>query len=138
MFGRGLLKGLGITFKEFISKKVTESYPEVKPDLPENYHGRFVWAAEKCIGCNLCVRACPNKVIEIETKRVEKKRIVTRFVMNIEYCMFCGFCVEACNRDALNFSTEFEMGQYSRDRVPLVMVDTTGSNYKEGEKGVGD
>ncbi len=34
MFGKGILKGLGVTAKEAVSPRLTEKYPEEKPQLP--------------------------------------------------------------------------------------------------------
>lgn len=132
MFGRGLLTGLGITMRELFNRKVTEQYPEVKPNLPDRFHGRFELDVEKCIGCGLCARACPNKVIEIETERVEKKRVLIGYRMNIQYCLFCGLCVEACNRGALKFSKVFEMAQYNREDISLVFVNPAEKTEKTG------
>lgn len=122
MFGKGLVKGLAITWKEFRSKKFTVQYPEKQHPKPERFHGRFALDADKCIACNLCANACPNKVIKITSEKVEKKKVLTGYTMSIEYCLFCGMCVEACNKGALRFTPEHDMSQFNYDLIPLVLV----------------
>ena len=41
MKGTGILKGLGVTFKMFFRKKVTQDYPDVTPDIAARSHGSF-------------------------------------------------------------------------------------------------
>lgn len=122
MFGKGLMKGLQITWKEFWAPKLTVQYPEEQHTVPERFHGRFVLDVDKCIACGLCANACPNKVINMIKQKVGKKQYMTDYVMKIQYCLFCGFCVEACNKDALHFSKDFNMDQYFYSDIPLVLV----------------
>lgn len=123
MFGKGLLKGLSITWKEFTSKKFTVQYPEQQHPKPERFHGRFELKVDACIACNLCANACPNNVIKITSARVNKKRYLVKYVMDIQYCLFCGFCVEACNKKGLTFTSEHDMSQYHYDDIPLVLAE---------------
>lgn len=115
MYGSGLIKGLGVTLKHWFSKEVTEQYPEERPDLPPATHYFFEYIQEKCIACNLCVRACPNQVIELTAEKNEAgKRVPTGYVMDLSYCLFCGLCIEACPTAALLNSPNFELGVYNR------------------------
>ncbi|TYO95174.1 4Fe-4S dicluster domain-containing protein [Desulfallas thermosapovorans] len=122
MFGKGLVKGLQITWKEFWAPKLTVQYPEVQHTIPERFHGKFVLDVDKCIACGLCANACPNRVIDLKKQKVGKKQFLTDYVMNIQYCMYCGMCVESCNKDALHFSKDFNMNQYFYRDIPLVLV----------------
>lgn len=123
MFGQGLLKGLGITWRRMLSRKHTVEYPDEKIPMFPRFHGRFELDVDKCIACMLCVNACPNKVIQIEREKVDKKQYLTKYVMQIEYCLFCGLCVEACSKCAIKFSSVLDMSQYRRDWVHLVLAD---------------
>jgi len=132
VFGQGLIKGLQITWKELLAKKITVEYPDEKIPLPDRFHGRFELDADKCISCMLCANACPNKVIQIERAKVGKKQYLTKYVMRIEYCLFCGLCVEACPQNALCFSKVIDMNQYFRDKVRLTLVDRPAPAAEEG------
>ena len=139
MFGKGLVKGMQITWKEFWSKKFTVQYPDEQHPVPERFHGKFVLEVDKCISCGLCVNACPNKVITLNKKKVGKKQYLTDYVMHIEYCLFCGLCVESCNKDALHFSQDYNMNQYFYKNIPLVLVKREApAEPEEKEPAAGD
>lgn len=131
MFGKGLMKGLGITWDWFFRKKVTVEYPDESIVMFPRFHGRFELIEDKCIACGLCANACPNKVIQIEKAKLGKKQIMTKYIMRIEYCLFCGLCVESCNKDALKFSSVIDMNQYYRDKVRLTLVDRPAPTPEE-------
>ena len=74
IFGTGLLKGLGVTFKNLLKRPVTVQYPEQKLTVSRRERGTVLaWSAEKCTGCYTCERACPHGCIDIETPQEGKK-----------------------------------------------------------------
>lgn len=112
----GILKGMGISGKRFLMKKVTQLYPEVKPALPKRSHGSFAYDIDKCIACNMCADACANGVIRVDISKDEKgKRTVDQYNMNIGYCLFCGLCVKACPKAAITFKTDFDTVCYHKE-----------------------
>ncbi len=116
MKGKGIAKGLKLTFKRFFQKNLTEQYPDVQPTLSPRYRGKFKLKRDECIACTLCEKACPNKVITIESERNEetKKKNLTKFEMDMGRCLYCGFCTEACPTKALKSTQTFETAVYSK------------------------
>lgn len=122
MFGKGLLKGLAITFKHSFEPDITEQYPEVRPMLAERFRGCLQLAPDKCIVCGLCTRACPNNVLSFETvqKPGSKKKLLRSYTIDLQYCMFCNLCVEACTSGSLYFNHNFELASFNREAIKIV------------------
>lgn len=133
MFGKGLLTGLGITFKHMVGPKLTEFYPDVKPNLPPRVRSSMALEPEKCIACSLCVMACPNGVIKLSGEKNEetKKKMVTSYHMNIGRCLFCGLCTEVCPSKALYVTQEYENAVYEADDLQWDMIARAKRNRKE-------
>jgi NADH-quinone oxidoreductase subunit I len=133
MLGFGILKGLKVTMKRGLSKKVTIQYPEVKPQLPPRSHGSFAFDFDKCVACNMCADACPNGVIRVDFTKDEKgKRVLEQYNMNLGYCLFCGLCVKACPKDAIYFKTDFDMVCYDKADTRYICSKNTGDKSEPG------
>ncbi len=116
MLGKGLLKGMSITFKHFFGKKVTMQYPEEKATMTPLFRGGEIELdINKCIACSLCALACPNHVIELTTVTNEqKKRQLASYVYHSGLCMYCNLCIEACPTKAISWDKDYENSQYDR------------------------
>jgi NADH-quinone oxidoreductase subunit I len=144
----GLIKGLGVTFKELTKtmfpyeglKKVIPSpvhgaatiqYPHEKEAPPTRARGVIALLEENCTVCMLCSRSCPDWCIYIEGHKHKapprreggKERTVSaldRFDIDYALCMYCGICVEVCPFDALFWTPEYE---YSEPRIADLLHD---------------
>jgi NADH-quinone oxidoreductase subunit I len=126
---KSLLIGLGVTWREYFTKKVTEQYPENRQTLhiAERHRGRLIMPHDaegnnKCVACKLCEIACPNGTIRITSEQVEteegkKKRVLVDYQYDLGECMFCELCVNACPHDAIKFVNEFENSVFSREKL---------------------
>ena len=133
MFGKGLLQGLGITFKRMIGPNITEFYPEQKPNLPVRVRSSMGLQREKCISCNMCAMACPNGVIKLTSEKDENnKKVLKSYHMDVGRCLFCGMCTEACPTKALTVTQEYENAVYEPADLKWDMIQRAERKGKEG------
>ena len=129
---KSLLTGLGVTFREYLTKKVTEQYPENRKTtlhVSPRHRGRLIMPQDaegnnKCIACKLCEMACPNGTIKVVQKTIEtedgkKKRVLDDYIYDLGECMFCELCVNACPHEAIKFVNDFENSTFGRDKLVL-------------------
>lgn len=125
-----LAKGLAITFRHMLQKKVTVQYPEeLRPRAPY-YRGlhklqRYADGLERCVGCALCAAVCPSDAIYLEAEENDPndpvspgERYAKVYVINELRCIFCGFCEEACPENAIVMGDNFEFA--NRERADFI------------------
>ncbi len=52
---------------------------------------------QKCIGCGICARFCPEGCIKIENKKAK---------IDYDYCKGCGICANECPVKAIKMERE--------------------------------
>ncbi|MDY0963826.1 MULTISPECIES: NADH-quinone oxidoreductase subunit NuoI [Massilia] len=109
-----LIKGLALTGKYALSRKITVQYPEEKTPMSNRFRGlhalrRYPNGEERCIACKLCEAVCPAMAITIESsQRDDGTRRTTRYDIDLTKCIFCGFCEESCPVDSIVETSIFE------------------------------
>src|SRR3954465_8946363 len=135
---KGLMTGLGVTFKTMMKPTVTVQYPHEREDPAPRARGVIALKEENCTVCMLCARSCPDWCIYIEGHK-EKRRpprergrertasapprgeggrertvsVLDRFDIDYALCMYCGICVEVCPFDALFWSPDYEYSEWN-------------------------
>lgn len=120
-----LLTGMDITMGEYMTRKITEQYPENRKTqhVAERHRGTLVMVdASKCKACGLCETACSNGSIKIASKMVtkadgKKGKILLDYQYDLGDCMFCQLCVNACNFGAIEFVKDFENATFAREAL---------------------
>lgn len=124
-----LVKGMGVTGKEFVTPKITEEYPDNRDNLPVADRFRAILTLKyddqgnhKCIACGTCERVCPNNTISLDIKTVDtwdgkKKKKLNKYIYDLGSCTFCQLCVVNCPTDALEFSNDFEQAVFTRSKL---------------------
>jgi len=110
-----LFKGLGVTGRHMLQKKVTVQYPEEKTPQSHRFRGlhalrRYPDGEERCIACKLCEATCPASAITIEAgpREDDGSRRTKSYEIDMFKCIYCGFCVESCPVDSIVETRVFE------------------------------
>jgi NADH-quinone oxidoreductase subunit I len=121
------LRGMRTTLARLAEKPVTIEYPEEKTPVYPRFRGRHKLhkfedsGLEKCVGCSLCVAACPAECIRVvadentpEHQVSAGERYAAVYEINMSRCIFCGYCEIACPFDAITMGNDYELADYER------------------------
>ena len=121
------LRGLRTTFGRFTEDRATVEYPEEKTPVYPRFRGRHKLqrfedtGLEKCVGCSLCVAACPAECIRVvaaentpDNQVSAGERYAAVYEINMTRCIFCGYCEVACPFDAITMGNDYELADYER------------------------
>lgn len=131
-----LLNGMALTMGYLVNfrKVVTQQYPENRATLKmmDRFRGGVIMVHDendenRCTGCSLCERACPNGSISVlNTKNLAGKKVLGQYIYRLSQCTFCNLCIEACPFGAIEMGKEFELAVYDRNCLTQIL------NKKEG------
>lgn len=100
----------GEVLRHMARKPATVLYPVEPVKMPQDFRGKLVFHAERCVGCKLCQKDCPARALVIN--KVGDKRFEA--VFRLDHCIYCAQCVDSCNKDAIESTPEFELATFSR------------------------
>jgi NAD(P)H-quinone oxidoreductase subunit I len=126
-YGRGIAKGLKVTFTNLWRKPITTQFPEQRLTPSKRVRGvGLVWDKDRCTGCATCAKSCLQGNIFIVTSRGEENSyVVDHFTLDTARCIFCGLCVESCPYEALFFSRVVDTAEWDRGELVLLRDQLT-------------
>ncbi|MHA1616290.1 MAG: NuoI/complex I 23 kDa subunit family protein [Candidatus Njordarchaeales archaeon] len=139
------LSPLKETGKYLLKKPFTVMYPREPAVVKERWRGIHQLDWNKCIGCGMCARTCPNATIDYIFEwgvdpRQPKNMKMRRPTIDYGHCAFCGLCVEACPTGALKFTPNYRLFVTGNDRIGLIKLpyeisqNAPNKNIAEKEK----
>ena len=120
---KGMLTGLGVTFRTMMKPAVTVQYPHEALKMSPRFRGHIELVRDpatgqpKCFVCKLCEKACPSDCITVEGIKPEgaRRKTVTYYRLDFTKCSLCGSCVEACRDGAIRFSRDYNLASTSKE-----------------------
>ena len=57
---------------------------------------RVKFNQDLCKGCGLCVSVCPQRLIQVQKRRLNDKWLHPVYVEQVDRCTGCGMCATIC------------------------------------------
>jgi NADH-quinone oxidoreductase chain I len=105
--------------QNMFSKPMTVRFPHESIPIPDRYRGEHTYDIEKCIGCGLCSKICPNRAIEMVevSKELKDKYPKTYPKIDLGKCCFCGLCEDICPKDSLHLTKNVFLSTFDQSNV---------------------
>ncbi len=85
--------------------------------------------SEKCTGCNICVRVCPQKVLELKESK--------SYCFDTERCMGCFGCEDECPHGAIRVIRAPQYIEEIKSEPPLNITECDVAVVGAGPAGIG-
>lgn len=105
----GLIKPAKVILRILFKKPMTLKFPREFLEPVKGYRGKHFLNLEKCIGCGMCSRVCPNNAIEMVEFNGKKCPQI-----HLGKCCFCELCAESCPTKALTMTPEAIISFYDK------------------------
>lgn len=98
--------------RHLLHKPYTLKFPQQRYAVEKGFRGRHLLHLDRCTGCGICAWICPEKCITIVQRG-------DRWYPEYFYgrCCFCHFCTDYCPEFALEETVEYDIAEYTRDRL---------------------
>jgi len=74
---------------------------------------------DRCIGCNICVKICPEEALKLSKAIVQNGKLLKKGIIDIDAgkCTLCGECVVLCPVNAI------EMFRNEKETIPVIEAE---------------
>lgn len=96
---------------------VTTRYPAVHEQMTEEFRGRPMLDAHRCLaaqGCTACTAVCLPNALRLEAVKGKEQQ---HLLLDYGRCVMCGLCVDACPTGALEITTDYELATTQRNAL---------------------
>lgn len=88
----------GLFYRGMLRDMVAENAADVDPKDRPKFRVKLPVFTEKCYGCGMCEKACPQKALKVQVND-QKQILVT---VEPWRCTGCGICMNACKEGAIS------------------------------------
>lgn len=105
--------------RNLFSRPMTVAFPHEAIPIPEGYRGEHAYDVDRCTGCTLCARVCPNRAIEMVEAPEGQREAYPKTYPQIDLgkCCFCGLCQDVCPSGALTLTPNVFLSTNDRTAV---------------------